>query len=104
MQMTGDVGAGDLYTFWGGAWDPHDANRLCTSGGNSVQASSSEKEFGRKFSVKLFLHKVCITAFMQASDPSPMNLLYTLARARIPCCAVHVLELGVARDISCFEC
>lgn len=36
-NMTGDVGAGDLYTFWGGAWDPHDPSRLCTAGGNGVQ-------------------------------------------------------------------
>ena len=28
LQMTGDVGAGDLYTLWGGAWDPHDSNRV----------------------------------------------------------------------------
>ena len=37
LQMTGDVGAGDLYRLWGGAWDPHDPNRLCTAGGNGVQ-------------------------------------------------------------------
>ncbi|KAL3130790.1 hypothetical protein ABBQ38_000129 [Trebouxia sp. C0009 RCD-2024] len=36
-NMTGDVGAGDLYTLWGGAWDPHDLNRLVTAGGNGVQ-------------------------------------------------------------------
>lgn len=37
LQMTGDVGAGDVYTLWGGAWDPHDLNRLVTAGGNGVQ-------------------------------------------------------------------
>ena len=37
MQMSGDVGAGDLYTLWGGAWDPHDPSRLVTAGGNGVQ-------------------------------------------------------------------
>ena len=37
MQMTGDVGAGDLYTLWSGAWDPHDPDRLVTSGGNGIQ-------------------------------------------------------------------
>lgn len=36
-NMTGDVGAGDVYTLWGGAWDTHDPNRLCTAGGNGVQ-------------------------------------------------------------------
>lgn len=35
--MTGDVGAGDTYTFWNGAWDVHDSNRLCTAGGNNAQ-------------------------------------------------------------------
>ena len=39
MQMTGDVGAGDLYTLWGGAWDPHDSNRLVTAGGNGIQVA-----------------------------------------------------------------
>lgn len=39
LQMTGDVGAGDLYTLWGGTWDPHDPNRICTAGGNGVQVS-----------------------------------------------------------------
>ena len=37
LQMINDVGAGDLYTLWGGAWDLHDPNRLCTAGGNGVQ-------------------------------------------------------------------
>ena len=36
-QMTGDAGAGDLCSLWGGAWDPHDPSRLCTVGGNGVQ-------------------------------------------------------------------
>ena len=39
--MTGDVGAGDLYTLWGGAWDPHDPNRLLTAGGNGVQVHAA---------------------------------------------------------------
>ena len=43
VQMTGDVGAGDVYTLWGGAWDPHDPNRLCTAGGNGVQVDSMHK-------------------------------------------------------------
>ena len=36
-QMTGDAGAGNLCSLWGGAWDPHDPSRLCTVGGNGVQ-------------------------------------------------------------------
>ena len=39
--MTGDVGAGDLYTLWGGAWDPHDLNRLVTAGGNGIQVCAA---------------------------------------------------------------
>ena len=35
--MTGDAGAGNLCSLWGGAWDPHDPSRLCTVGGNDVQ-------------------------------------------------------------------
>ena len=39
--MTGDVGAGELYTLWGGAWDPQDPNRLVTAGGNGVQVHAA---------------------------------------------------------------
>ena len=41
--MTGDVGAGDLYTLWNGAWDPHDPNRLVTAGGHGIQVHGSLK-------------------------------------------------------------
>lgn len=43
LQMTGDVGAGDMFTFWSGAWNPHDHSRLCTTGGNGVQVMSSSR-------------------------------------------------------------
>ncbi|KAK9815701.1 hypothetical protein WJX72_008294 [[Myrmecia] bisecta] len=36
-EMVADASAGDLYQLWGGAWDPHDTNRLCTAGGNNIQ-------------------------------------------------------------------
>ena len=47
--MTGDVGAGDAYTFWSGAWDVHDSTRLCTAGGNSIQVDSMS---GNRISLK----------------------------------------------------
>ena len=49
LQMTGDVGAGDTYTFWAGAWDPHDLNRLCTAGGNGIQVGCLSRLFSLHF-------------------------------------------------------
>ena len=80
MQMVGDVGAGDVYTFWGGAWDPHDANRLGTSGGNSVQA---------RFSVDLLVINTCITACPLVPDFGAMPLLYSLVCTKTACPVVH---------------
>jgi len=37
-QMAAAESAGELPQLWAGAWDPHDANRFVTAGGNHLQA------------------------------------------------------------------
>ncbi|KAK9836359.1 hypothetical protein WJX81_008394 [Elliptochloris bilobata] len=36
-QMTGAESAGELPQLWAGTWDPHDAHRFITAGGNHIQ-------------------------------------------------------------------
>ena len=40
-QMTGAESAGELPQLWAGTWDPHDANRFITGGGNHIQVRAA---------------------------------------------------------------
>ena len=63
--MSGAESAGELPQLWAGAWDPHDANRFVSAGGNHIQARSPTS-----------LHVFCIT--LQTCSPQRMTVFSLL--------------------------